>query len=170
MKNTIQVYGLPRSGTNFLEWTLKEYFKDVTYENLYKKCDVEELNISNHKVSVKHSYPSFEFSDKVIVIYKEYDKWENSYYKWMRKGKYPKIEPSKEIWEKYIEKSKELDSNSCILISHNELYTNYKNSITLFSNKFNLELKNKKIILPKGRFSKSGANAKPNNNTPYKHE
>ena len=29
MKNTVQIYGLPRSGTNFLEWTLKEYFKNI---------------------------------------------------------------------------------------------------------------------------------------------
>lgn len=164
MKNTIQVYGLPRSGTNFLEWTLMEYFKNFNYKNFYKKCDVKHLNIYNKKVATKHSYPSFEFSDKIIVIYKDYDKWNKSYRKWSNNN------GSMEIWKNYLNKSKELNSDNCIIISHDELYNNYKNNIILFSKKFNLVLKDKPIIKPDGYFNKGGAESKPNKNKKYKHE
>lgn len=164
MKNTVQIYGLPRSGTNFLEWTLKEYFKNIKYKDFYGKCDVKQLNIYNKNVAIKHCYPSFKFSDKVIVIYKDYEKWNKSYRNWSHKNGII------EVWENYLKKSKELDSDNCIIISHDELYCNYKNSINLFSKKFNLELNEKEILLPKNRFNKGGSRAKPNSKQIYKHE
>jgi len=164
MKNTVQIYGLPRSGTNFLEWTLKEYFKDIKYENFYEKCDVEKLNIFNKTVAIKHTYPSFKFSDKIIVIYKDFNKWNKSYRKWSNK------DGIMEIWENYLNKSKELNSENCIIISHDELYRNYKNSINLFSKKFNLEVNEKEILLPKNRFNKGGSKAKPIIQEIYKYE
>ena len=84
MKNDIQVYGLPRSGTNLLEWSIVNYFEGVVYKNKYKVCDVEGLVKYGENIAAKHSYPSFEFSDKVVVIYKEFHKWEKSYKKWAK--------------------------------------------------------------------------------------
>ena len=178
MKNTVQIYGLPRSGTNFAEWTLKEYFKDIKYENLYKKCDVEKINIYGAYVAAKHSYPSFEFSDNIIVIYKDLNKWGKSYKKWLReraRGRTDSIEKWSdkddilEIWENYLNKAKELNIKNCIIISHDELYNNYKNNIKLFSKKFNLKLKEKEIILPKNCLDKGGAKVKLKLGKIYKH-
>ena len=170
MKNSVQVYGLPKSGTNFLEWTLMEYFKNFNYNNFYKNCDVKGLNKYNLNIAVKHSYPSFEFSDKIIVIYREYDKWNKSYSNWSSGVSGTREGGSIKLWKNYLNKSRELEGSNCIIISHHELYTNYKDSINLFSKKLNLELNNKKIILPKNHLTKGGGNTKQQSNKIYKHE
>jgi hypothetical protein len=164
MKNTIQVFGLPRSGTNFLEWSIVEYFDDIIYENKYQICDVEGLNKYDRLIALKHSYPSLDNSNYVIVIYKDFEKWSKSYKKWSKKL------PKKEIWEKYLKKSNEIDVKRCLLISHDELFSNYKEILIKISRKFNLQLKNKPIIKPEGYFNKEGAKSQPIKNKKYKHE
>lgn len=93
MKNTIQVFGLPRSGTNFLEWSIIEYFDGIKYVNIYEICDVSGLNIFGNNAAVKHSLPKLKYSDHIVVIYKDFEKWSKSYKKWSNR------EPKKEIWE-----------------------------------------------------------------------
>ena len=57
VKNGIQVFGLPRSGTNFIKWPLKNNFKNIFYNNLY-------MDYKNKQISVKHYFPSFIYGAK----------------------------------------------------------------------------------------------------------
>lgn len=164
MKNTIQVYGLPRSGTNFLEWSLVQYFENITYKNHYKMCDVEGITQYKKNVAVKHSFPSFEYSDKIIVIYKDFEKWSKSYEKYTGKL------PSKIVWENYMNKSKKLDSDNTLIISHSELYSHYEDNLHFIEKKFSLRLKDIEIVKPKNYMNKLGANSKPIPNEIYNHE
>jgi len=164
MKNTIQVFGLPRSGTNFLEWSIVEYFDNIKYENNYKVCDVEGLNKHNKHVALKHSLPTLKYSDYIIVIYKNFERWSKSYKKWSRES------PKKKIWENYLESAHKLDSERCLIILHEELFINYEDTIKKISKKFNLALKDKPIIKPDGYFNRGGAESKPDKNKKYKHE
>ena len=164
MKNTIQVFGLPRSGTNFLEWSIIEYFDGIKYVNIYEICDVSGLNIFGNKAAVKHSLPKLKYSDHIVVIYKDFERWSKSYKKWSKR------EPKKEIWEKYLKKSSEIDVKRCLIISHDELVSNYKETLIKISRKFNLPLKNKPIIKPEGYFNRGGAKSQPIKNKIYNHE
>lgn len=165
MKNTIQVYGLPRSGTNFLEWSLVEYFEDLHYENKYEKCDVKGIVNYTKPTALKHCHPNLKHSDFVIVIYKEYDKWVKSYKKWSGK------KAEKSVWETYLKKANEIDEKFCMIISHDTLYNKYENTLNDVSNKFNLKMiKDKKILKPTGIMNRGGANASPIKNITYKYE
>ena len=79
MLNTIQVFGLPRSGTNFLEWSIVNYIDNIDYENKYQACDVMGLKKYGKRISLKHSLPTHNHSKYVIVIYKDFEKWSKSY-------------------------------------------------------------------------------------------
>jgi len=164
VKNTIQIFGLPRSGTNFLEWSIIEYFDNIKYENKYKICDVEGLNRYNHIIALKHSFPTLDHSDYIIVIYKDFEKWSKSYKKWSKQ------EPKKEIWENYLNTANKIDNKRCLIISHEELVYNYEEIIKKISKKFNLSLKDKLIIKPDGYFNRGGSESKPDKNKKYKHE
>lgn len=164
MKNDIQVYGLPRSGTNLLEWSLVNNFKDVVYENKYKVCDVEGIFKYGKYIAAKHSYPSFEFSDKVVVIYKEFHKWEKSYKKWSKQT------PEKQVWENYIKKSESLDTDKCIIITHKELNNDYQNTLNKISNKFGFKLKDIEITKPINYMDRGGAESEPLKNKIYHYE
>ena len=164
MKNDIQVYGLPRSGTNLLEWSLVNYFEDIVYENKYKVCDVEGIFKYGNYIAAKHSYPSFEFSDKVVVIYKEFHKWEKSYKKWAKDS------PKKQVWENYIKKSESLDTNRCIIISHKELNNNFEVTLKKISDKFGFKLKNIELSKPKNYMNRGGAKSNPLENKIYHYE
>jgi len=164
MKNTIQVFGLPRSGTNFLEWSIVEYFDSIIYENKYQTCDIEGLNKHNKLIALKHSYPSLDNSDYVIVIYKDFEKWSKSYKKWSKR------EVKKEIWENYLNITNKIDNKRCLIISHDELVYNYEEIIKKISKKFNLTLKDKSIVKPDGYFNKGGSKSKPDKNRIYNHE
>jgi len=122
------------------------------------------LNDYNKLISLKHSYPSLHNSKYVIVIYKDFEKWSKSYKKWSNKV------AKKETWENYLEKSHKIDSEKCLIISHDELFYDYENTIKKISKKFNLKLKDIPIIQPTGYFNKGGAESTPIDNVKYIHE
>jgi hypothetical protein len=68
-KNLIQVYGLPRSGTNFVEWTLQKYFSQINYQNIFlNETDIPKLKKYQNKIALKHSYPNLNHSEYAIII------------------------------------------------------------------------------------------------------
>lgn len=153
--NDVQVFGLPRSGTNFIEWSLKNNFIDVKYSNLYeekKNIDIKMLQ-KFKDMAVKHQYPSFKYSNKIIVIYKEWDKWIESYRRWEYGGHFPKKE-----YDKYLEISRNLDPAKTIILEHTWAFLNYKEAMLSISNKFGFKPK-EEIVQPTGYMNKGGANA-----------
>jgi hypothetical protein len=67
--NSVQVFGLPRSGTNLLEYMIRNYF-NIEYNNLYKICDIQIYNKFKKINALKHSKPFID-NNKIIIIYKE---------------------------------------------------------------------------------------------------
>tara|TARA_Y100001972_G_C7645185_1_gene324196 strand:+ start:397 stop:870 length:474 start_codon:yes stop_codon:yes gene_type:complete len=149
VKNDIQVFGLPRSGTNFIEWSLKNNFKNIFYNNLY-------MDYKNKQISVKHYFPSFIYSDYVIIIYKEYNPWLIS----MKKdGKHPSEWPE---YEQFLKVANSLPKDKTIIIEHTWAVENYFQLLDLISEKFNFELIDNPTQ-PKYRLNKLGAKASQTN-------
>jgi hypothetical protein len=151
MKNTVQIYGLPRSGTNFLEWSIMNNFHDIVYRNYIETTEIKE--IPRNKVSVKHQLPSYKYSDKIIVIYKKWDEFIKSYKKWANK------EISRDAYDTYIKKAKSMNPKRTIIFEHSWLVENYEQGMRTVAEKFNLKIKDK-IIQPNRRLDKGGAKCK----------
>jgi hypothetical protein len=107
-RNKIQVYGLPRSGTNFIEWTLRNNFYNVDYNNIAATNEVK--GSGPHETLLKHNYPTLDNSDGVIVIYKEFDEWKRSL---KRAGMYLLIDEEAHL--DYINRGHALDKDKVIV-------------------------------------------------------
>ncbi len=149
VKNDVQVFGLPRSGTNFIEWSLQNNFKNLSYKNIY-------TNFNNNQISVKHDLPSFTYSNYVIVIYKEYNLWIAS----MKKdNKNPSNFPE---YKKFLQTSNDLPKNKTIIVEHTWAVKNYFKMLDLISKKFNFELIDN-LIQPKYKLNKGGSHSSQTN-------
>ena len=147
-KNIVQVYGIPRSGTNFLEWSLVNNFANLEYKNIYTNCSIKKI-LFNTK-AVKHQYPSFDYSDYVIVIYKKFENLQKSYKRWSGSIL------SQEIYDQYLLKARSLDPERTIIFEHAWLFDNYQEGMSHISNKFNLKLKDE-VKQPLYRMNRAGA-------------
>ena len=151
-RNLIQVFGLPRSGTNFMEWTLNNNFTDVNYVNIYTKCDTQGLREFGKICALKHSYPNFNYSNYVLVIYKTYDEWVKSTKKDGRGS------ASQEIYDEYLKIANTLPKDKCLLVSFKDAYNNYESLVNIIGELINV--KPKEIITkPTGRLTRGGAGA-----------
>lgn len=153
-KNLVQVYGLPRSGTNFMEWTLKNNFSGIDYKNLYSTTGLISKPIKSGKYSLKHTYPNLIHSKFAIVIYKEYNEWCKSF-----KKAYPDNHPDKKIYDTFLRKARELPREKVIVIEFRNAYRNYEEFIYRLSKMIGIE-PNKKIKKPKNKLDRGGANTK----------
>ena len=115
--NKVQVFGLPRSGTNFIEWTLQNNF-NITYNNLYDVCNTVGLNEFGQRNALKHNYPILDRCDFAIVIYKTFEQWQKS----MAKDKRGLCERS--TYDKYLEIANNLPKDRVLVISFDDACTN----------------------------------------------
>lgn len=150
-KNIVQVYGIPRSGTNFVEWSLVNNFVNLEYKNIYGKKS-EPFNFS----ITKHHYPSLEHSKFAIVIYKEFKASQESYKRWCGKTL------NRKIYDEYLSRARALDPRKTIIFEHSWLVDNYQEGLKQISDKFGLKLKDK-TTQPFNRMDKGGASAKQTN-------
>lgn len=157
MEKIIQIFGLQRSGTNFLHWSLHNNFINI------KKIDysISEPNIIGNiegmakfgkPQSIKHLYPTLEYSDDIIGIYKDYDDWLESVKK---SGHLLNIEKAPYVYNNWLEEFKNINEDNKLLIHYNEFVENYEKTMILISNKFNLEVKDE-IIFPEYYMNKGG--------------
>lgn len=146
----ITIYGLPRTGTNYLEFLVRNNL-DIEYEN--KLVNKENTYLPNYrlsdKVSIKHSNPNLFNNDKVIIIIKEFPNFKNSFKKWHGKTT-PKLTDNeiKEMYEislndylKYYDNNKK----NMIIIFFEDLLNNETIIIKKIGEKFNIKT-NEKII------------------------
>lgn len=150
-KNIVQVYGIPRSGTNFVEWSLVNNFVNLEYKNIYINT-LSRKTLFKTKV-VKHQYPSFDYSEYVIVIYKKFQNSQESYKKWYGRTL------GRETYDKYLLRARTLNPRKTIIFEHSWLVDNYQEGMKQVSEKFGLKLKDK-IIQPLNRMNYGGASAK----------
>lgn len=176
----VAIFGLPRSGTNFMEWSLIHNFKDISYFNSMLSIDskipneVKEFLEKENKVRyynapltqrdylLKHSIPTLKFSDYAIVIYKDKPLWQAGL-----KRAYGKAESHWSNYEYYLESAKKLPTDKVIVVNHNWAYNNYFELMEQISKKFGLELK-EEIIQPMNRMNKEGHSA-TQSNAKYNH-
>lgn len=160
--NKIQAYGLPRSGTNFIEWSLVNNFEDLEYKNVYNFCEIKEypkkaLIPHTNKIAEKHNYPKLERCDFAIVIFKKWNLFSDSYCTWAG-SRLPK-----QIYDIFLEKARSLDPNRSLIFEHSWLCNNYKTGMQMISDKFGVCL-NDEIIQPINRLNKQGATTKQEKN------
>ena len=156
VKNTVQVYGLPRSGTNFVEWALINNFYHIQYAN-YDCYDFNPI-IPRKKWAIKHSLePNFYYSDNLIIIFKPIEEYLISYKKW-NTNKYDEnvVKSTYNSYMKYVNNLYENYKNNVLLINYNDAYNFYEKFITDINYKFKLHIK-EKIIKPENRLDKGGA-------------
>jgi len=156
-KYQIQIFGLQRSGTNFLHWTLNNNFIldekiDYSLSNDNVKGNIKGMARYNQPQSIKHLYPTFEYSNYIIGIYKNFDNWFNS----AKKSKHlVDINMAKDIHKSWLDKFDSLPNQKKILLNYEEFVNKYETKIMEISNKFNLKINNP-IIFPKYEMNKGG--------------
>lgn len=146
--NIVQVFGLPRSGTNLLEYIIIHYF-NIKYENLYQICEIKYKNYFKKEIALKHCKP-FIKDNKIIIIYRELyleNISSNNYYH--------NINNKKQVHEDYLKSIDSFKNNKkCLIIKYEELVKNPKEIINSIE-KFLLK-KSNCYSLPKFRLDKSG--------------
>ena len=162
-KNTIQVFGLPRSGTNFIEWSIQQYLQGIFYENKYQPCNVPWLCEYGKNVALKHSFPNLNHSEYAIIIYKNFASWKKNYNIRCRRNTI-----TQEEFNSYIDISFTLPFDKVITINHEYACMNYQEVIRNISDFFNIPLKSNKIVQPNGYMDRAGAGAQPSKTKIFK--
>lgn len=153
--NNIQVYGLQRSGTNFLEWTLLNNFTDVNYKRYTEydkvvKSPYKGLAKYNEYQSIKHTTPCLDFSANIVAIYKPVNEWIDSIQK---SGHCVNINLAIESYEQWHRDLKKVPNLNKVSYSHKEFIEYYFDILHVIQDKFRVTL-NENLIQPKKRFNK----------------
>lgn len=138
MRNKVQVFGLQRSGTNFLEWSLRNNF-DINYQNISSIGNVKGDMWYGKNQSLKHCLPTLEHSDYAIVIWRDYDKWNNSVQR-----AFPHCNYTKTNWYQYITHSYNFANENygkVMLVEHKWAVENYETMLKAMGKLFQIELK-----------------------------
>ena len=132
-RQKIQVFGLQRSGTNFIEWTLIHNFTNSDYVSMSSIGNVPGDERFDMVQSLKHCYPTLDYSDYIIVIQRDYPVWINSLRKRFRKCKY-----TEETYDEYYTMAKNLDQTKTIVVNHKWVIDNYFEFLDMLSDRFGL--------------------------------
>ena len=150
-KNHIQVFGLPRSGTNFIEYTIQFNLVGVEYEKLFDYPNVKGDNMNKkNKQSVKHLYPTLEYSDYAIIIYRDYVEWDSAVKRigW-------DLDISFDEYLKYINIGYCLPEDKRVIVNHRWVVENYSEFLDMLVDKFGVVVK-EDWEQPKKRFKFNG--------------
>lgn len=131
--NKIQVFGLPRSGTNWIEWILKNNFVNLKYNMMHEVINDVEGSFP-YWTEYKHNYPNLDYCSNAIVIWKPYEEWLESI---KRQGWVFQV--TKETHQKYIDRGFELGDKG-LVIEHGWAMNNYDELLNTISSKFDVKL------------------------------
>lgn len=155
--NKIQVYGLRRSGTNFIESIVLNNF-DNNYNTVIVKQNIDKKHLKyGCKVSLKHTLPTFKYSEFIILVYKPYEEWKKSMEKIYKKQSFYIV------WEKFHEKINDIYNDKVIVVDWYEAATNQKEFINHISEKFKLDV-DQIIFPPKKKMDRSKGDRVTNKN------
>lgn len=137
--NRVQVFGMQRSGTNFIEWTLRNNFVGLEYDGSVS-------NIGNVKgdmrfgmqQSLKHCLPDCTTSELSILIQRDYEEWDKSV-----KNKFKSCQYTKETYDYYYDTPyrEKWDENTYLHINHRWAVLNYYELLEQIANRLNLTIK-----------------------------
>lgn len=141
-KNMIQVYGLKKSGTNFLEFSLVKNFPEIGYFNAYPK--------KRSGQALKHHKPDLNEAELgIIYIYKNYKDWVPSV-----KREYSGQDLND--WQEFLDIVKTFDESKCLILNHGWCVDNFEQMLKMISDKFGLTMP-EVPIRPTSRLDKGGA-------------
>lgn len=137
MRNKIQVFGLPRSGTNFVEWSLRNNFVGLDYVNIDVKSNLVGFKHFGRLQALKHNYPSLDYSDFVVVVWRDVDEWLKSVksFRHTRGSKF-----SRGTLEEYLGEAKKISEDKRLIYNHRFLVNHYFDCLEEISLKFGVEL------------------------------
>lgn len=121
--NIVQVYGMQRSGTNFLEWTLRYNFPDLNYDGSpWEVGEVPGDERYGMKQSLKHCLPRRD-RGKALIIERDFEEWNKSI-----KDNFPKCKYTKEIYDFYYDTPfrENWHTDDYIMVNHRWAVENYK--------------------------------------------
>jgi hypothetical protein len=148
IKNKIQVFGLPRSGTNFVEWTLRNNFVGIDYNVIDVINNVP--GSFPHTTLLKHNYPTLQYSHYGILIYKPFFEWQHS----LKKNGWS-FGITQYGYQKYIEAGKSL-GNKFLVVEWDWCVKNYNTFLLKIKNRFNVILIDNPIFPTKRLMCDSG--------------
>lgn len=152
VKSDIQIWGLPRTGTNYLEYLIINNV-NCTYINSHKK--LSDYFKYNSKVALKHTKPSNTHSKYHIILLKTSGNFIKSFTKWKKCSVNEAIITYKKAICDYIKFYNE-NKDQCVIVFHEDLINNEKLFISKIIHKFNLRQRSKDIISIDKRMDKSG--------------
>ena len=154
MKNKIQVFGLQRSGTNFIEWTLRNNFMDLKYDGSISSIgNVKGDMWFGQNQSLKHCLPTLEHSDYAIIIWRDYDEWITSVNR-----AFPHCEYRKSDWYRWITYAYNFgmeNKGKVMIVEHKWVVQNYEIFLKAVSKLFNTQLK-KDWVQPMNYMNRDG--------------
>jgi hypothetical protein len=136
--NKIQVYGMQRSGTNFLEWTLRNNFVGLEYDSSLSAIgNVKGDERFGIQQSLKHTLPNLD-NGKALIIYRDYDEWNYSV-----KKKFPNCIYSVEDWTYYYETPfrEKWNQDDYIIVNHRWCVENYYTLLIAIGGRFKVDYK-----------------------------
>jgi hypothetical protein len=155
MKINVRIYGLPRSGTNFLEFLINKN-TDCRYETEYR----DRSEYTNKYSAIKHCKPLEDGKDLYIFIIKNKENFIKSYKKWDNKPKEYIEALYNTGLNDYIEFVKEYPNKSVIIPYEKLLYNEYAYMKKL-SIEFGFRL-NDDFKIPKKRMNRNGGKSATN--------
>jgi len=171
--NDVQVIGMYKSGTNFVEWSLNNNFEDIDYRDISRRmrrtriCPVTRESLPEPKIgewgqliAIKHLFPGLDITwNNTIAIYREFDVWANSMKEYTEKDDTVFNIPLQEGWDNWWKGiNEQLDPERTIVVEHSWAVKNYSDFMNLIVDKFGYTLK-KDFRAPSFRLDKGGAQA-----------
>lgn len=153
MKKLI-IYGLPRTGTNYLEYLVLNNLK-CEYKTIFRKKSKYFEYDEGSKVSLKHTKPKIiKDCNCYILVLKNREQFLISAKKW----RWYDSETLNEVYNNMLADYKRFYLNNkekCLIIFHENLINNEEKFIKTISDKFNIEM-NEKFVKTDMRMNKDG--------------
>lgn len=121
--NIVQVYGLQKSGTNFIEWTLRNNFPDLEYDGLlWGLGEVPGDEKYRQIQSLKHLLPKRD-KGKALIIRRNFDDWYYSI-----KKHFPNCYYNRHVYDFYYDTPYREDwhTDEYMIIDHSWAVQNYE--------------------------------------------
>lgn len=144
----VRVYGLPRTGTNFLEYLIR-HNTNCEYVNEYGAN-----TYLKERTAIKHCAPQDDGKDLYIIIVKNKDNFTQSFRKWC-KNKVKDIDALYENASDDYIKFYEANKDKTIILSYEQLLGNEVKFMEHLRDNYNVKI-NEKIDIPVKRMNRSG--------------
>ena len=121
--NKIEVFGMQKSGTNFIQWSLKNNINNLTYEDVSSIGEVEGDMFFGKTQSLKHCKPTLDERRVALIVKRNFEDWDASV-----KNKFPQCRYTKEIYDWYYNTPEREDwfTPYYINVSYEDAVQNYE--------------------------------------------